>query len=59
MPKATGDGIFILKNNEIPSALIECGFLSNPEEAALLQTSEYQKKIAEGIYIGILNFFSD
>lgn len=59
MPKATGDGIFILKNNEIPSALIECGFLSNPEEAALLQTSEYQKKIAEGIYIGILKFFSD
>ena len=56
--KATGDSIFVLRDNKIPSALIECGFLSNTDEANLLKTPEYQKKVAEGIYIGILKYLS-
>lgn len=56
--KPSGSAIFVLKNNTVPSALVECGFLSNPEEAALLGSEEYQKRIAWGIYIGILRFFS-
>lgn len=54
--KATGDGIFVLKDNKIPSVLVECGFLSNPDEAKLLQTPDYQKKVAEGIYGGIVKY---
>ena len=56
--KGEGNGIFVLKDNKVPSILIECGFLSNQEEAKLLQTPEYQKKLAEGIYVGIVKYLS-
>ena len=56
--KNTGNSIFVLKNNCVPSVLIECGFLSNPDEAKLLTDAEYQKKVAEGIYNGILKYYS-
>ncbi len=56
--KGTGDSIFVLRDNKVPSALIECGFLSNPEEANLLKTSEHQKLVAEGIYTGIIKYFN-
>lgn len=49
---------FILKDNNIPSVLIECGFLSNLEEEKLLAIPEYQEKIAWGVYTGILKFFT-
>lgn len=55
--KKSGTGIYILKNASVPSALVECGFLSNPEEAALLQQQEYQQKVAWAIYIGIVKYF--
>ena len=50
-------GIYIVDNIKIPVTIVECGFLSNPEEKRLLQTDEYQNKIAWGIYIGIINYF--
>ncbi len=56
--KATGDNIYVLKGNEIPSVLVECGFLSNPEEAEKLKTPDYQRKIAWGIFRGIAEYFS-
>lgn len=40
------DGVYLLENSRKPSVLVECGFLSNPEDEALLQDPEYQKKIA-------------
>ena len=46
-----------MDNSKIPATIIECGFLSNPEEVTLLQTDEYQNKLAWGIYIGIMDFF--
>lgn len=52
------DSIFVLKDNEIPSVLIECGFLSNSDEAKLLRNKDYQRKIAWGIYLGIVEYFS-
>lgn len=55
--KKSGSGIYILKNASVPSALVECGFLSNAEEASLLQSEEYQQKVAWGIYIGIVKYF--
>ena len=56
--KGTGKDIYVLRGNGVPSALIECGFLSNSQEAELLKTSQHQKKLAEGIYTGILKFLS-
>lgn len=48
---------FMLKCSSAPSVIIECGFLSNEEEELLLQTDEYQEKIIDSIYKGIVNFF--
>ncbi len=56
--KATGDKIYVLKGNTVPSVLVECGFLSNPEESKLLTTPEYQRKLAWGIYLGIMRYLS-
>ena len=50
--------IGILKDNDIPSVLIECGFLSNDKEAKLLTDEKYQEKIAWSIYAGIQNYFT-
>ena len=53
------DDIYVLKENEIPSVLIECGFLSNEKEAKLLVDEKYQEKIAWSIYVGIQKYFSE
>ncbi|MEC0229820.1 N-acetylmuramoyl-L-alanine amidase CwlD [Paenibacillus alba] len=50
--------VYLLKALKIPSALIEVGFLSNPEEARLLADEKYQRKIAASIYQGVLRFFA-
>ena len=51
-------GIYIVDNIKIPISIVECGFLSNPEEAKLLQTEEYQEKLAEGIYKRNIKLFT-
>ena len=51
--------IYLIKDNEIPSTLIECGFLSNEKEAKLLNDEAYQEQIAWAIYVGIQRYFSD
>ena len=50
-------GKYIIEHVEIPIAIIECGFLSNPEEEQLLQQNEYQNRLAWGIYNGIMDYF--
>jgi N-acetylmuramoyl-L-alanine amidase len=45
--KAADDGVFLLKQPPMPAILIECGFLSNREEEALLCTEEYQQQMAQ------------
>ena len=47
--------IYLMKNVTCPAVLVECGFLSNADEAARLQTPEHQKKLAAAIAAGILN----
>lgn len=42
---------------EVPTILIEMGFMSNAEEDALMETEAYQKKLAQGICDGILQYF--
>jgi N-acetylmuramoyl-L-alanine amidase len=55
-PKMKND-IFLLKKSKIPSILIECGFLSNPQEEKQLNDETYQNKIVYSIYHGIIDFF--
>ncbi len=57
--KSSGGSIFVLENATVPSVLVECGFLSNAEEAALLESEEYQEKVAWAVYIGITRYFAE
>jgi N-acetylmuramoyl-L-alanine amidase len=50
--------VYLLKTLKMPSALVEVGFLSNPDEARLLTNEKYQKKLAAAIYQGILRYYS-
>lgn len=52
------DNVYLLKTLKIPSALVEVGFLSNPAEAQMLKSPEYQKKVAASVYQGILRYYS-
>lgn len=49
--------LYILQCTQNPSVVVEGGFLSNPEEEALLITDEYQEKLAYSVFCGILKFF--
>ena len=50
-------GKYIIEHVEIPIVIVECGFLSNPEEEQSLQQDEYQNRLAWGIYNGIMDYF--
>lgn len=47
---------YILKKTRIPTVIVECGFLSNAEEAEKLTSEEYQEQVAEAICEGIRNY---
>lgn len=51
------ENVYIIEHITIPTAIVECGFLSNKEEERLLQTEEYQYKLADGISKGINAYF--
>lgn len=53
--KKAGSNIYLLNNCNNPCVLVECGFLSNAEETALLVTDEYQRQMAFSIYCGTLD----
>lgn len=53
------DNIYLLKESKMPSVLIECGFLSNEKESKLLDSDEYQEKLAWAIYSGIQKYFGE
>ena len=44
-----GDELYILKNSACPAVIVECGFLSNPEECENLQQPAYQQEVAAAI----------
>jgi N-acetylmuramoyl-L-alanine amidase len=50
-------GFVVLKSPDIPSILVETGFISNPEEARLLKTDSYRKRMAQAIFRGITGHF--
>ena len=47
------------QNVEIPLSIVECGFLSNPQEEQELQQEKYQSRLAWGIYTGICDYFKE
>jgi N-acetylmuramoyl-L-alanine amidase len=50
-------GFAVLKSPDIPSILVETGYISNPQESSLLSTRNYQKQMATAIYHGIKEWF--
>ena len=53
----TGKNLYLFYHAENTAVLCECGFLSNPEEEALLCTEKYQYKVAYCIYRGLLVWY--
>ncbi len=53
------DGIYLMEKAQRPAVLIECGFISNPEEEARLQNKDYQQKICCVIVAAISQFHSN
>lgn len=53
----TSDDYYMLLHTDSPGVIVECGFLSNPEEAAKLSDTDYQKKAAKAICQGVENYF--
>lgn len=51
------DSYYLLKKTKVPPLIVECGFLSNPEEAEKLVTDEYQDAISNAIVKGIESCF--
>ena len=49
---------YMLKKTEVPTIIVECGFLSNPGEAEKLVSDEYQEQMAESICSGIMTWLS-
>lgn len=47
--RPAADTLYLMKNAQVPAILVECGFLSNPEEEKLLAKEDYQSKIAWAI----------
>jgi N-acetylmuramoyl-L-alanine amidase len=56
--KIIDNELYLFKSTSQPAVLIECGFLSNAEEAAKLSDPEYQKKVSFTIYKGIMQYLS-
>ena len=54
--KPCGTSVYLIYNAVKPAVLVECGFLSNPEDAENLQDEIYQRKMALCIALGILNY---
>lgn len=54
-----GDKIYIIRESQVPTVLIEVGFMTNHEELDKLKDENYQKKAAKGIYEAVLEAFEE
>ncbi|WP_414858288.1 N-acetylmuramoyl-L-alanine amidase [Pseudoalteromonas sp. H105] len=54
-PQAASFGV--LKSPDIPSILVETGFISNPREERLLKTADYQERLAKAIFTSLKNYY--
>ena len=58
-PRVEQAGFAVLKAPDIPSVLIETGFISNPNEERNLKSARYQERLAEAVLRGITRYFSN
>ncbi len=58
VPMRAPDGIYLLRAPNVPSLIVECGFLSNETEREKLKTADYQKAVADAIADGISQYFA-
>lgn len=56
--KQATQSIYILKRIKLPAVLVECGFLSNPEELALLSTEEYRLQLSAAIFASTAEYLA-
>lgn len=56
-PHVEQAGFMVLKEPNMPSILIETGFISNPEEEQLLRSSAYQQRLAKAVVTGVRRYF--
>lgn len=52
-------GFAVLKSPDVPSILVETGFISNPDEARALNTASHRRKLAKAIFTGVKSYFYD
>ncbi|MDO4941931.1 MAG: N-acetylmuramoyl-L-alanine amidase [Lachnospiraceae bacterium] len=52
----SNNSYYLFRDNPYATVIVECGFLSNPEEASWLNDPDYQKKIAWQLHLGILEY---
>lgn len=57
--KTQQGNLWVLRSPDIPSLLIETGYLSNPDEARQLNSGSYQRRLADGIVQGVMRYFYD
>ncbi|MBE6850767.1 MAG: cell wall hydrolase [Ruminococcus sp.] len=57
--KLCGKELFLCYFSENPTVMVECGFLSNPEEAAKLVTEDYQRQIAFTVFAALVQYCAD
>lgn len=58
-PIKENDNYYLLKQSPFPMVIVECGFLSNPEDASDLTREDYQKQMAHAIAEGIIDFWAE
>ncbi len=56
--KPAGKNIFLLSKAKVPAVIVECGFLSNKDEADKLIDKNYQKQLAFTIYCGFMDYYN-
>ena len=54
----SNDSYYLLKKTSSPIVIVECGFLSNSEEAEKLESDYYQEKVAWAIHLGVLQYIN-
>ncbi len=55
--KTKTENFIVLRQSNIPASLCEIGFVTNPEEAAKLGSSEYRQKVAQAVYNSLKELF--
>ena len=59
VPKAAGDNIYLLAHASCPAVLVECGFLSHPEECEKLSQKDYQKQLSFSLFCAMMEYIEN